>query len=75
MQQQLMEERARKAEEETKRTIEANRDKILHREQLRLDKEEIKRQKDEELVLKEKQRIEWLNKLAEQVPYWDRYLQ
>jgi len=75
MQQQLMEERARKAEEETKRTIEANRDKILHREHLRLDKEEIKRQKDEELLLKEKQRIEWLNKLAEQVPYWERYLQ
>jgi len=71
MQQQLLEERAQAAAEEMKRNIDANREKVNQREQLRLDKEELKRKKEEELILKEKQRVEWLNKLAEQVPYWE----
>ena len=71
MQQQLFEERARAAAEEMKRNIDANRDKVIQREQIRLDKEDLRRKKEEELILREKQRVEWLNKLAEQVPYWD----
>ena len=71
VQQRLEEERKRIENESIKKEVEENKWKIEMREQLRLEKEDEKRRKEEELRLKECRRMEWLSKLAEQVPYWE----
>lgn len=66
-------ERIRQEEEnqERKRQIELSKPKVEQREALRLKKLEDMRRKEELLLAEELHRGELLNKLAEQVPYWD----
>lgn len=71
VQRRLEEERKRIENENLKKEIEDNKWKVDMREQLRLEKEDEKRRKEEDLRLKECRRMEWLAKLAEQVPYWE----
>jgi hypothetical protein len=71
VQRRLEEERKRIENENMKKEIEDNKWKVDMREQLRVEKEDEKRRKEEDLRLKECRRMEWLSKLAEQVPYWE----
>jgi len=51
--------------------VEANREKVARRENLRLLKEEEKRKREAAAEEEEAQRVELLHQLAAQVPYWE----
>ena len=73
-QKRVREEAQRQADEALKREVERSRDKVQARREQLVEKMDQKRQREEEMRLAEEGRLEMLNRLASQVPYWDNIL-
>ncbi len=56
---------------EIRKEIELHRENVIERQKKIDEKEQLKRKMALDLEMREMRRIEWLSKLAEQVPYFD----